>query len=166
LLVLAPRHPERFDAAAQEAARRGLGVARVSRDGSAASADVLLVDTIGELASLYRMADAAFVGGTLVPIGGHNLLEPLAGGAPVLFGPFTSHVTEIAQVLERSGAGERVADPQALAAAWVRLSDDPTERARRVALGRTILDANRGALAHTVDLVLQVLDRGAPGLRS
>jgi 3-deoxy-D-manno-octulosonic-acid transferase len=165
LLILAPRHPERFDAAEAEATRRGLAVARVSRGESASEADVLLVDTIGLLASLYAVTAAAFVGGTLVPVGGHNLLEPLAAGAPVLFGPHTGHVAEIAQTLVSSGAGERVADARALAAAWDRLLGDPEERARRIAIGRSLLAGNRGALAATADLVLDVLDRNAGSAR-
>jgi 3-deoxy-D-manno-octulosonic-acid transferase len=165
LLVLAPRHPERFDPAEIEAKRRGLAVARVSRAESAAGADVLLVDSIGQLASLYAVSAAAFVGGTLVPVGGHNLLEPLAAGAPVLFGPHTGHVAEMAQTLLRSGAGERVADAPTLAEAWTRLLGDPAERARRVAIGSSLLAAHRGALAATVDLVLDALDRGTPGAR-
>jgi 3-deoxy-D-manno-octulosonic-acid transferase len=165
LLVLAPRHPQRFEAAAAEATRRRLEVARVSRGETAAGADVLLVDTIGQLASLYRLAHAAFVGGTLVPVGGHNLLEPLAAGSPVLFGPHTGHVGEIAQTLVEAGAGGRVADARELAAAWSLLTGDSAECARRVAIGQSILRANRGALVRTVDMVLDVLDRGAPGGR-
>jgi len=126
---------------------------------------VLLVDSIGQLASLYAVSAAAFVGGTLVPVGGHNLLEPLAAGAPVLFGPHTGHVAEMAQTLLRSGAGERVADAPTLAEAWTRLLGDPAERARRVAIGSSLLAAHRRALTATVDLVLDALDRGTPGAR-
>jgi 3-deoxy-D-manno-octulosonic-acid transferase len=163
LLVLAPRHPGRFDAAAEEAARRGFGVSRVSRGTGAGNADVLLVDTIGELATLYGVAGSAFVGGSLVPVGGHNLLEPLAAGVPVLFGPHTGHVAEIASDIERSGAGLRVENADALGRAWAELAEHPEERARRVALGRGFLAANRGALGRAADLALSVLERARPG---
>jgi len=159
LLLLAPRHPERFASAAEEAARRGLFVSRVSGGAAAADVDVLLVDTIGQLAALYALAGSAFVGGSLVPVGGHNLLEPLAAGVPVLFGPHTHHVAEIAAELQRTGAGLRVENADALGRAWAELATQPDERARRVALGREFLAANRGALGRAADLVLAVWDR-------
>jgi 3-deoxy-D-manno-octulosonic-acid transferase len=159
LLLLAPRHPERFEAAADQAARRGFNVSRVSQGVAAASVDVLLLDTIGQLAAFYALAGSAFVGGSLVPVGGHNLLEPLAAGAPVLFGPHTHHVAEIAADVLRSGAGIRVENAEALGRAWAELATHPDERARRAASGRAFLAANRGALGRTADLVLSVLDR-------
>jgi 3-deoxy-D-manno-octulosonic-acid transferase len=132
----------------------------VSRKESARDADVLLVDTLGQLASLYGLAHAAFVGGTLVPVGGHNLLEPAAAGSPVLFGPHTGHVDELARALIDAGAGARVADAGALGGAWGDLLADDVERQRRVQAGRALLDANRGALARSIDLILATLDRG------
>ena len=161
LLVLAPRHPERFTSAAEEATQRGFVVARASEGGQGASqADVLLVDTLGQLASLYAMAGSAFVGGSLVPVGGHNLLEPLAAEVPVLYGPHTEHVADIAAALTRSGAGQRVDNAEALGHAFASLAVSSDERARRVALGRAFLQAHRGALGRAVDLVLAVSDRG------
>jgi len=158
LLLLAPRHAERFDLAAEEAAGRGFAVSRVSGGAASKDADVLLVDTIGQLASLYVVAGSAFVGGSLVPVGGHNLLEPLAAGVPVLFGPHTEHVAEMAAALGRSGAGVRVASPEALGRAFAEFAMDHAERARRVALGREFMAANRGALGRAADLVLGVWD--------
>jgi len=163
LLLLAPRHAERFASAAEEAARRGFVVSRVSGGVAVGTADVLLVDSIGELATLYALAGSAFVGGSLVRVGGHNLLEPVAAGVPVLYGPHTEHVAEIAAALTRSGAGMRVDDAVALGRAWADLATRPDERERRVALGRTFLEANRGALHRTVDLVLEVWDRSRSG---
>jgi 3-deoxy-D-manno-octulosonic-acid transferase len=159
LLLLAPRHPVRFDSAAGEASRRGFVVSRASRGPAAPDTDVLLLDTIGELASLYAIASSAFVGGSLVPVGGHNLLEPLAAGVPVLYGPYTDHVGEIAAALDRSGAGLRVADADALGRAFANLAQNPDERARRIACGRAFLEANRGAVRRSADLVLAVSDR-------
>ena len=159
LLVLAPRHPERFAAAADEAARRGLVVSRASRGAAAPGTDVLLVDTIGQLAALYGVAGSAFVGGSLVPVGGHNLLEPIAAGVPVLYGPHTDHVGELAEELTLSGAGLRVENADALGRSFADLALRPAERARRVALGRAFADANRGAVRRAADLVLSVSDR-------
>jgi len=156
-LILAPRHPDRFESAARDTAARGLRMARVGRRERLDGADVLIVDSIGELAALYQLAQAAFVGGTLVRVGGHNLLEPLAAGVPVLFGPHTDHVAEMADAVLRSGAGERVADAAGLARAWIGLVSDGTERRRRVEGGRQLLHAHRGAMARTVALVRGVL---------
>jgi 3-deoxy-D-manno-octulosonic-acid transferase len=158
LLLLAPRHPERFETALEEARRRGLRVWRMSRGAAEENADVLLVDTIGQLAGLYVVAGSAFVGGSLVRVGGHNLLEPLAAGVPVLFGPHTEHVAEMAAALVRSGAGSRVETAEALGRSFAVLATDPAERARRVALGREFMDANRGALGRAAELVLGVWD--------
>jgi 3-deoxy-D-manno-octulosonic-acid transferase len=164
LLVLAPRHPARFEPAVGECARRGLGLVRLSTGAPVGAASVLLVDTVGRLASLYAIAGSAFVGGSLVPVGGHNVLEPLAAGAPVLFGPHTEHVEEIATMLERAGAGERVRDAGALGRAWARLATDPDERGRRLAIGGRLCAAHRGALARAADLVVEVARRrGAKG---
>lgn len=159
LLVLAPRHPERFDSANDEAARRGFVVRRVSGGAAGGAMDVLLVDTIGDLAALYALAGSAFVGGSLVRIGGHNLLEPVAAGVPVLFGPHTGHVAEIAAELERAGAGLRVSDAATLGRTWAALAANPGDRARRAARGHEILAANRGAVQRAGDLVLSVIDR-------
>ena len=163
LLVLAPRHPARFPSAADEASRRGFRVARVSSNVPVDGADVLLVDTVGDLATLYALASSAFVGGSLVRVGGHNLLEPVAAGVPVLFGPHTGHVAEIASKLVRFAAGIRIADAPELGAAWARLATHPDERARLVASGRTVLDTHRGALTRAAQLVLLTLDRKGPG---
>jgi 3-deoxy-D-manno-octulosonic-acid transferase len=163
LLVLAPRHPERFASVADEAARRGFVVSRLSRGAASKDAEVLLVDTMGQLAALYMVAGSAFVGGSLVPVGGHNLLEPIAAGVPVLFGPHTEHVAEIAAALAQSGAGIRVEDAESLGRSFAELALHAGERARRVALGRAFVDANRGALRRAADLVLEVWDRRQSG---
>ena len=163
LLVLAPRHPERFESAADAVRRRGLSLARVSSGEAVLTADVLLVDTVGQLAGLYAMASSAFVGGSLVRVGGHNLLEPIAAGVPVAFGPHTHHVAEIASALGAAGCGERVDDAAALGRLWARLAASPDERARRVEAGRAFLEAHRGSLKRSVDLVLGVFDKRVAG---
>jgi 3-deoxy-D-manno-octulosonic-acid transferase len=159
LLLLVPRHPDRFEAVAQLLAQSGLKFVR--RSGGAAPAGevrVVLVDSVGELAALYAAADAAFVGGSLVPIGGHNLLEPAALGVPVLTGPFTANGKEIAQMLLTQGAALQVADARELAAALRRLLADPAERQRMGAIGRQIVESNRGSVARLLGLIEPLVD--------
>jgi 3-deoxy-D-manno-octulosonic-acid transferase len=163
LLVLAPRHPDRFAAAAELAQRRGLVVGRVTGGKVAETTPVLLVDTIGQLAELYALAGSAFVGGSLVRVGGHNLLEPLAAGVPVLFGPYTDHVAEIAAALSETGAGLRVENAAELARAWAELALRPDDRARLAARGQAFLAVHRGALGRAAELVLAIRDRTRSG---
>jgi 3-deoxy-D-manno-octulosonic-acid transferase len=127
-LVLAPRHLERAPDAADLLARAGLSVARWS--GGNAPAEALLLDRMGVLPSAFPRARAAFVGGTLVPVGGHNLLEPALAGVPVLFGPHTGHIEHPAVLLESGGGGWRVAGAEELAARLTELVlDEPRARA-------------------------------------
>jgi 3-deoxy-D-manno-octulosonic-acid transferase len=170
LLILAPRHPDRFRIVAELLTSRGLRFARRSEeaaaDGALAGGDaqVLLVDTVGELGALYAQADVAFVGGSLVPIGGHNLLEPAALGVPVLTGPYYSNGKDIARLLLARGAALQVNDARELAAAVKRLSADPAERRRMGAIGREIIDANRGSVARLIAFIEPLLQE--PALRS
>ncbi|MFN7942004.1 MAG: 3-deoxy-D-manno-octulosonic acid transferase [Thermoanaerobaculia bacterium] len=150
LLVLAPRHPERFAEAQAIAERRFPRVARRSAGAPASPPDVLLLDTLGELAALYRRATVAFVGGTLAPTGGHNPIEAARFGVPVLVGPSMENFREIAELFDAAGAWLRVADAAGLGRALDRLLAD--EGARR-ALGEraaTLVESHRGALARTV----------------
>lgn len=165
LLLLAPRHKDRFAAVADLLARGGVKFARRSemaraspKAGSLIDTQVLLVDTIGELAALYASADVAFVGGSLVPIGGHNLLEPAALGLPVLTGPSHFNSKEIALLLLRRGAALQVANPKELAAALQRLLDEPAERRRIGNIGKDIVESNRGS----VDRLLTLIEPALP----
>jgi 3-deoxy-D-manno-octulosonic-acid transferase len=154
LLLLVPRHKDRFAAVAELLARRGVRFAR--RSGGAAAdeaSQVLLADTVGELALLYASADVAFVGGSLVAVGGHNLLEPAALGLPVLTGPHYFNSREIALLLLEQGAALQVADAHELAAVLRRLLDDPEERRRIGATGRQIVESNRGSVARLLALM-------------
>jgi 3-deoxy-D-manno-octulosonic-acid transferase len=160
LLVLAPRHAERFDEVERLVREAGIDPLRLSRGAGTRSADLLLIDRLGALGRAYLAADVAFVGGTLVDLGGHNLLEPAAAAVPVLFGPYTSNVQEEATELLAAGAAIRVRDAQELGRAVVGLVRD-RERARAMGeLGRRVVVAHRGALDRTIDLVLDA--RGAP----
>jgi len=122
-----------------------------------AAVDVLLVDTVGELVSLYAAADLAFVGGSLVPVGGHNLLEPAALGLPVLTGPSDANGRDIAALLLGAGAALRVADAPALGGTVAALLASSAERLRIGTLGLAVVAANRGGVARIVALLEDLL---------
>ncbi|MDR9438269.1 MAG: lipid IV(A) 3-deoxy-D-manno-octulosonic acid transferase [Halomonas sp.] len=152
LLILVPRHPHRFDAVAELCRQMGLTLARRSRDEwPGDDTAVYLGDTMGELLAFYGAADLAFVGGSLVPIGGHNLLEPAAVGTPVLTGPALANFEDVAVVMREAGALVEVEDPETLAAELQHLFDDRAERLRLAEAGREVVTANRGALARTLE---------------
>ena len=159
LLVLVPRHPGRFQDVAALLRQSGLPFVRRSTDEPAhADTEVLLVDTLGELVAFYAAADLAFVGGSLVPVGGHNLLEPAALALATLSGPQVFNAQDIAGLLVDEGALELVADADALGEAALRLLSDPEERRRRGEAGRVVLERNRGALGRLLDLLRPVID--------
>ena len=122
-----------------------------------AATQVVLVDSVGELAAFYASADVAFVGGSLVPIGGHNLLEPAALGLPVQTGPYQSNGQDIARLMLQQGAALQVADRHELAAALTRLLADAAERQRIGAIGRHIVESNRGSVARLLELIEPLL---------
>ena len=154
LLVLVPRHPNRFDSVRELLARRAEAVAfRSDRDPIAESTAVVLGDTMGELMMFYAAADVAFVAGSLVPIGGHNLLEPASIGLPVLTGPHNFNSEEIAQLLLDAGAARVVTDSLQLAHSVSGLFADPARRTAMGAAGKAVLDANRGALDRLLGLI-------------
>ena len=154
LLVLVPRHPQRFAAVREMVVKQGMSV--VSRtDGEPCSADtqVFLGDTMGELTLFYAASDVAFVAGSLVPIGGHNLLEPAALGLPLLSGPYIFNAQEIADMFVTRGACKLVRDAAELAAAVDGLLSDPETASRLGAAGREILERNRGSLARLMAMI-------------
>ena len=154
LLLLVPRHPARFQGVADLMGRRGVRFDRRSSNlPLRAQSAVLLVDTVGELAALYAAADVAFVGGSLVPIGGHNLLEPAALGVPVLTGPSQANARDVARLLMARGAVREVADAQTLGAALREWFADPQGRARAGQCGREVVEANRGSVARLLALI-------------
>ena len=161
LLVIAPRHPARFAQVAQQLAAAHVPFTRRS-DGEAARAaaaapEVLLLDSLGELLEFYAAADVAFVGGSLVPVGGHNLLEPAALGLPVLTGPDNSSGGEVARLLIVRGAVEIVRSPQELGARVSALLSNPAERERIGSQGRAAVAASRGALGKVLALIEPLL---------
>lgn len=155
LLILVPRHPERFDAVYSLCRGDGWQVLRRSAEGAldesaAANTDILLLDTIGELLQSYGLADVAVIGGSFAcgdrPRGGHNPLEPAAWGVPVLTGPSMFNFEQIAAQLAAVEALEQVADADALGSSLRVLMEDDALRQRRGAAGRAVVEANRGAL--------------------
>jgi 3-deoxy-D-manno-octulosonic-acid transferase len=160
VLLLAPRHRDRFAAVAELLARRSVRFVRRSRIIGGAEAPllpsdtpVLLVDTVGELMTLYASADAAFVGGSLVGVGGHNLLEPAALGLPVLTGPSHFNGREIAQLLLARGAALEVKSAEDLAAILKRLLTQPATLEQMGIIGKEIIAANRGSVARLLSLI-------------
>jgi 3-deoxy-D-manno-octulosonic-acid transferase len=158
LLVLAPRHPERFEVAASLLASSGLRFQKRSAwDGARPIAGgVFLLDTIGELASLYQFADLAFIGGSLVPRGGHNVLEAAQFGAAILVGPYTENFRDIVEAFRKADA-LRVVTPQSLTPAVLQLLENDDERE---ALGRRafeVLRSQQGATERTVSALINLL---------
>lgn len=154
LLLLAPRHRNRFDTIADLLRQRGTPfVSRSSGAQVTAPVQVLLIDSLGELMNFYAAADVAFVGGSLVPIGGHNLLEPAAVSLPILTGSHNFNSEEIAKLLVDVGAARKVHDAAELATQVGELLSNADERARIGAIGRKTLDDNRGALERLLNLV-------------
>lgn len=155
LLVLVPRHPERFQAVARLCRRRGYTVALRSRTRGPLppSTEVLVGDTMGELQRLYAAADVAFIGGSLVPHGGQNLLEACAVRVPVVFGPHMFHFEEISAMALERGAARQVHDVHGLAAAIALYFEQPDLRRAAGNAAYTLVTDNRGALLRTLRLV-------------
>ncbi len=170
MLLLAPRHPERFDAVASLLAASGLRFQRrsqwndiplISTAGMSGapvnlSGAVLLLDSIGELASLYELADLAFIGGSLVPKGGHNVLEPAYFGVPILVGPHTENFRDIVEIFRRADA-LRVVTAQTLTQAVLALLDNVQERNTLGRNAKEVMRAQQGATQRTVEALLALL---------
>ncbi len=162
LLVLAPRHPPRFEAVAALLRQRAVRlVTRTSGAAVTAATEVLLLDTLGELVPFYAAGDVAYVGGTLVPIGGHNLLEPAALARPLLAGPYTFNDSSVARLLVEAGALGVVVDAAGLAASVERLLAEPAAAHAAGERGRAAVVANQGALGRLLARVERLLQRPA-----
>ncbi|MGA2903640.1 MAG: 3-deoxy-D-manno-octulosonic acid transferase [Candidatus Korobacteraceae bacterium] len=163
LLVLAPRHPERFDAVAALLAASGLPFQRRTEwNGSSPIAGrVFLLDTIGELAGMYEFADVAFIGGSLVPRGGHNVVEAAQFGKAILVGPHTENFRDIIDILRRADA-LRVVTPQSLTPTVLQLLANHDERAALGQRALEVMGSQQGATERTVNALLGLLRRHAP----
>ena len=162
LLVLVPRHPGRFAEVGQLLDRRGVEwVGRAGGAGVTPGVRVLLGDTMGELMTFYAAADVAFVAGSLVPVGGHNLPEPAAWAKPILTGQYNFNGEDIFQKLLEAGAVTVTADAQALGARLTSLIGDEGARREQGARGLAVLEANRGAMTRLLALVEPLLDEAS-----
>ena len=162
VLLLAPRHIERAESVEAMIRARGLAVQRRSTIRQAGALQstgprAVVLDSRGELAAIYREAVVAFVGGTLVPIGGHNLLEPAQWAKPVLFGPYTDHCAEIADLLIQAGGGRRVLQGEDLRQQVMALFSDEEERKRMGRSARQVVEQNQGALQQTLEAIDRLL---------
>jgi 3-deoxy-D-manno-octulosonic-acid transferase len=161
LLILAPRKPAQFDAAAAIASAGGWKVVRRSALDLTATldeaADILLLDSIGELAGLYSLADATFVGGSLAPAGGHNILEPAWFERPPVFGSSMENFKEMAEQFLDAHAGVQITSGPGLGKVWIQLIEDNTMRQRMGAAARAITERNRGATERSLAHIAAVL---------
>jgi 3-deoxy-D-manno-octulosonic-acid transferase len=162
LAIIAPRHPERFTEVERLAREAGFVTVRRSELPIDAEprADVVVLDTLGELAQIYQVATAVFVGGSLVNIGGHNILEPAIFGKPIVFGPHMQNFKEIAATFLQNGAAAQVQTDRELEDVLVSLVTDPVRRARLGAAARALVEANRGAKDKTLSVMSELLPPG------
>jgi 3-deoxy-D-manno-octulosonic-acid transferase len=166
LLILVPRHPNRFEQVRAALQSRGVKFATRSAGGPVTPAStVLLADTLGELLTFYAATDIAFVGGSLVPIGGHNLLEPAALARPIVVGPHNFNGQDVAEMLLTSGAAVAVTSADSLSKELLKLAASPALRMQMGARGREIVVANRGALGRVLEIIEPLLKQ-ADQLRS
>jgi 3-deoxy-D-manno-octulosonic-acid transferase len=157
VMMLAPRHPQRFGEVAQQLKSSGIpSTERSSWDGSALAGRVLLIDTIGELAALYSLADVAFVGGSLVPLGGHNIIEPAQYGVPIVVGQHTENFRDIVGLFQSRDA-VRVVGPGGLLQVLMELISNPAARATLGQRAAETLRSQTGATQRTVDALETLL---------
>ena len=154
LLVLVPRHPERFNQVAELCQKTGFTTVRRSSNVSTAGADILLGDSMGELMTFFGACDLAFVGGSLVPTGGHNVIEPAAWGVPILTGPHLFNFSEASELLMGGGGMLICQNSDELASHCSRLLQDESIRQTMSLAARQVAEANRGAL----DRLLAVIE--------
>jgi 3-deoxy-D-manno-octulosonic-acid transferase len=167
MLILAPRHTERMAEVHQACVQEGFKTLRRSELPIDAEprADIVLLDTLGELATIYQLATVAFVGGSLVPTGGHNILEPAVFGKPVVFGPHMDNFAEIADAFIANAAAIRVGSDRELGDVLVSLMTDPIRRARHGAAARALVEANRGAKDKTLAVLSRLLPESPSNVR-
>ena len=159
-LIIAPRHPERVGEVISLVTARGFTAVRRSELPGAVpdrATTVIVLDTVGELAQLYSIADVVFVGGSLAPFGGHNMLEPAARAKPVLFGPHTTNFRDAATLLLDSEGGRLVHDSRELGVELIRLLDDPVLRATSGEKAHAAVAAQHGAVGLTLELIERYL---------
>lgn len=158
LLLLAPRHPERFQTVHQLCEQSTLKTARRSQPESIdPDVEVIVLDSLGELPSFYPLSDYAFIGGSIVPIGGHNVLEAIVDNVPVFCGPYMNNSQSICDELQDAFAIERVLDGQNLMMKVTALHQNPERRKHQIAQANAVLEANKGALARCLTIIDEIL---------
>ena len=159
LLLIAPRNPDRFGEVAHLARNHAFVTVRRTDLPIDAEprAEVVVLDTMGELAQVYQIATAVFVGGSLVDVGGHNILEPAVFGRPIVFGPHMQNFKEIADAFVANNAGIQVHNARGLADALIGLLTDPVRRAALGAAARALVESNRGAKDKSLDAIALLL---------
>ncbi|MCX8042862.1 MAG: 3-deoxy-D-manno-octulosonic acid transferase [Desulfobacterota bacterium] len=157
LLILAPRHPERFDEVATLLQRSGMHWHKrtllATHHAATQPTDIIMLDTIGELAKIYSLGTVIFIGGSLVPVGGHNVLEPGVFKKPVVFGPFMENFAEIARILTERHAACQVQNKEECASQILRLLEDPDLRARIGNAAFRVIEENTGAVARSLAMI-------------
>jgi len=158
LLMLAPRHPDRMATVAGWVRAAGLDLVRYSELAVAdephiPDGHVILLDVVGPLAHCYALGVAAFVGGSLVPVGGHNVLEPARAGRPIVVGPHTAHVAEVVDRLIAGGGAQRVSSIESLAWTLAALLDEPQRAAEMGLRARALLETGQGAVDRHVKII-------------
>jgi 3-deoxy-D-manno-octulosonic-acid transferase len=166
LLIIAARHPERFDEVERVCRQEGLSALRRTELPIDAEprADAVVLDTIGELAPLYQIATVVFVGGSLVPAGGHNILEPALYGKPIMFGPHMENFGEIAEAFLANGAAIQVRSGGELEEVMLSLIGDPVRRARVGAAAKALIESNRGARDRTLAVIRDLMPPDREGV--
>jgi 3-deoxy-D-manno-octulosonic-acid transferase len=162
LLIIVPRHPDRFEVVAEKLQRAGVNFVRRTNFRKLELPGVLLVDSIGDLASLFERADVVFMGGTLARRGGHNILEPAHFAKPVIVGPHMENFASIAQEFHAAGALESIANSASLAKAVSRLLDDPEQAAALGARARDLAMSKRGVVIRIAQEVWTAYSNGVP----
>jgi 3-deoxy-D-manno-octulosonic-acid transferase len=157
LLVLVPRHPERFTSVRELIEKHGFNVVSRTAQQPAGDAAVFLCDTMGEVPMFYAASDVAFVAGSLIPIGGHNLLEPAMLGIPIVTGPYNFNAQDVADLFVDLGACRRVAGTEELVTTVSELLTDRDVAAQLGDAGRSVLEENRGALERLLILLEPLL---------
>ena len=165
LLIIAPRHPQRFGDVVRLCRHEGLSTVRRTElpiDGEP-RADAVVLDSIGELPQVYQIATAVFVGGSLVPWGGHNILEPALFGRPIVFGPYMENFAEIAELFLSNRAALQIPSAGALEPTLSSLLGDSVQRAALGAAARALVEANRGATQRSLTVIAELLPPVATG---
>ncbi len=158
-MLVVPRHPERFSLVKHTAEQQQLKtIMRSSESACSTETDVYIADTMGELKMLYAAADIGFIGGSMVPVGGHNILEPLTVGLPVMFGPYMINFKEIANNVLSLQAAIQCQDSDEIIEGVMRLHDDAEFRQQLVEKGSRFLSSNQGATNRIVEMLERHLE--------